>query len=76
MLKEANLILKLVQEENKLYLVVDAQGIKSKIMQKDESTLYDTTVGASPSIIKGDDTRLRFNQNDFETSLVRIPKKD
>jgi CubicO group peptidase (beta-lactamase class C family) len=76
LLKEANLVLKLVQEENKLYLVVDAQGIKSKIMQKDESTLYDTTVGATLSIIKGDDTHLRFNQNGFETTLARLPKKD
>jgi hypothetical protein len=40
LLKEANLTLKLVQEENQLYLVVDAQGIQSKMMQKDEMRLH------------------------------------
>ena len=75
LLKEANLKLKVVQEDNKLFLVVDSQGIKSALMQKSEITLYDTAVGATLTIIEGNNNSLTFNQNGFETIIERVHTK-
>jgi len=72
LLKEANLTLKIIEEESKLFLVVDSQGIKSALMQKNDITLYDTTVGATLSIIEGDNSSLTFQQNDFITTISKV----
>lgn len=74
-LGEANLTLKIIQEANKLYLVVESQGIKSVLMQKNENTLFDTTVGVHLSIIEGNNNKLTFTQNGFETTIDRIANK-
>lgn len=76
LLKEANLELTIVQEENKLYLVVDSQRVKSMLMQKSEKTIYDTTVGATLTIIEGDDNSLTFSQNGFSTTISKIITED
>lgn len=72
LLKEANLNLEIVLEENKMYLVVDAQGVKSELTQKSKISLYDTTVGVVLTKIEGNKESLSFNQNGFETIITKI----
>lgn len=72
LLKEANLTLEIVAENNKLFMVVEVQGVKSELVKKDEITLFDTTVGVTLQIIEDDKKVLKFNQNGFETMIKRI----
>ncbi|MFD2562364.1 serine hydrolase domain-containing protein [Aquimarina rubra] len=45
LLKEANLTLEIILENNRMYLVSKDQGVRSELIQKDGKSLYDTTVG-------------------------------
>ncbi len=72
LLKEANLKLKIVFEDSKMYLVCEEQGLKSKLTQKNDISLSDTTVGATLTIIEGSSTSLTFQQNGFTTTINKI----
>ena len=74
LLKEANLVLEFVVENNKMFLVSEDQGSKSRLFQKDENTLFDTQVGASLTVIKDNNKALTFSQNGFTTTIKRIEK--
>ncbi|CAM1369226.1 serine hydrolase domain-containing protein [Tenacibaculum xiamenense] len=76
LLKEANLVLEIKEENKKLYLIVEAQGAKSELAQKSEDTLYDTTVGASLTKITGSQNSLTFKQNGFTTTITRIDSEN
>ncbi|PKB44420.1 CubicO group peptidase (beta-lactamase class C family) [Cellulophaga sp. RHA19] len=76
LLKEANLTLNIIQENNKMYLVVDAQKVKSELIQKNDKALYDTTVGVILTQIEGDSNSLEFNQNGFKTVISKINSKN
>jgi len=75
LLKEANLTLEIIEENTKLYLVVETQGVKSELTQKNETTLYDTVVGATLEIIDGNEKALTFSQNGFTTTINKISPK-
>ncbi|EZH75685.1 hypothetical protein ATO12_02530 [Aquimarina atlantica] len=72
LLKEANLTLEIKQEKGKLYLIVEAQGVKSELTQKNKTTLYDMAVGATLTKIKGNTNSLTFSQNGFTTTISKI----
>ena len=72
LLKEANLELEIVTEGSKMFIVVDAQGIKSELAQKSETSLSDKVVGVVLSKIDGNDNSLTFNQNGFVTTINRV----
>ncbi len=71
-LKEANLTLKITLENNKMYLVSEAQGVKSELTQQNEKSLYDTTVGVILTQIQNDNNSLSFSQNGFTTTINKI----
>ena len=75
LLKEANLELKIVAEGNKMFIVVDAQGIKSELAQKNKTSLSDKVVGVVLSKIDGNDDSLTFNQNGFVTTISKVTKE-
>ncbi|MFC5045451.1 serine hydrolase domain-containing protein [Aquimarina hainanensis] len=75
-LKEANLTFEIKREKNKLFLIVEAQGIKSELMQKDKNTLYDTAVGATLTKIEDNSSGLTFSQNGFTTIIHKISSKN
>lgn len=72
LLTEANLELKIVLEGDTMYLVVPSQDAKSELTQKNDTTLMDTTVGATLSIIEGTTDRLKFEQNGFSTEIAKV----
>jgi len=72
LLKEANLTLKIALEENKMYLISKAQGLKSELVQKTDTSLYDTTVGVVLTQIEEDDNSLSFTQNGFTTTISKV----
>lgn len=72
LLKEANLELEILKEDNKLFLVSKAQGVKSELTQKSKTELYDTSVGATLTKIEGDTNSLTFSQNGFTTTISKI----
>lgn len=74
-LKEANLTLEIIIENNKMYLIAEEQGIKSELMQKNQDSIYDTTVGATLTKIKGSNDSLTFSQNGFTTTIHKITTK-
>ncbi|CAL2108385.1 D-alanyl-D-alanine carboxypeptidase [Tenacibaculum sp. 190524A02b] len=76
LLKEANLIFEITQEKNKLFLIAKAQGIKSELIQKNKTTLYDTSVGATLTKIEGTNDRLTFNQNGFTTTISKVTSEN
>ncbi len=71
LLKEANLTLEIVLENDKMYLVSEAQGVKSELTQKDDKSLYDTTVGVVLTQIEDDNNSLSFSQNGFVTTISK-----
>ncbi|KGL63460.1 serine hydrolase domain-containing protein [Polaribacter sp. Hel1_85] len=75
LLKEANLIFEIAQENGKLFLIAEAQGIKSKLTQKNSTTLYDTTVGATLEVVDGNENALTFSQNGFTTIINKVITK-
>ncbi|WP_103867444.1 serine hydrolase [Aquimarina sp. I32.4] len=75
LLKEANLTFEIKQENGKLFLIAEAQDIKSELTQKNETTLYDTTVGATLTKIEGSNDSLTFSQNGFTTTITKITTK-
>ncbi|MEX0274924.1 MAG: hypothetical protein AB3N16_11150, partial [Flavobacteriaceae bacterium] len=72
LLKEADLVLEIVLEGPKMYLVAPSQGIKSELVQKDDTSLYDTTVGATLTLVENETDRLTFQQNGFTTTITKI----
>ncbi|PQB06896.1 hypothetical protein BST83_06825 [Polaribacter filamentus] len=76
LLKEANLIFEITQEKDKLFLIVEAQGVKSELTQKNETTLIDTVVGATLTKIEGSTDSLAFSQNGFTTTIDKIKAKN
>ena len=72
LLKEANMTFEIIEEDNQLFLSVEAQGIKSLLTQKNETTLIDSTVGASIEYLEGEENSLKFSQNGHELKLHRI----
>ncbi len=72
LLKEANMVFELLLENNKLYLYVKAQNIKSLLIVKSENTIIDTTVGATLTLVKDSTDALVFSQNGFTTTINRI----
>lgn len=72
LLKEANLELKIVLEDNKMYLAAESQGVKSELTRKDEHTLIDTTVGATLTVIEDDVNGLTFHQNGYTTTIHKV----
>lgn len=71
-LKEANLTFEITLEENKLYLNVPAQDVKSELIAKDDTTLVDAIVGASFTTVEGNKDQLTFAQNGFKTTIHRL----
>lgn len=76
LLKEANLTLEIKEENGKLFLVSKAQGLKSELSQKSETTLYDKIVGATLTKIEGNNKSLTFSQNGFTTTISKIASKN
>ena len=74
LLKEANLELEIVIEGEKMFLISEAQGSKSELIQKAANAMSDTEVGVTLTLIEGDNESLTFNQNGFETTMSRIEK--
>jgi len=72
LLAEANLEFVIELDGETMYLLVPAQDAKSELTQKNETTLMDTSVGATFSIIKGAEDRLKFEQNGFSTEIVKV----
>jgi CubicO group peptidase (beta-lactamase class C family) len=72
LLAEANLEFEITLEGDKMYLIVAAQNMKSELAQKDATTLMDTEVGATLSLIEGNNNSLTFEQNGFSTTINRI----
>lgn len=75
LLKEANLTFEIKEEKGKLFLIAEAQKIKSELTQKNEKTLYDTAVGATLTTIEGSSNSLTFSQNGFTTTITKITPK-
>ena len=76
MLKEANLELEIMLENEKMYLFVAAQNIKSELTQVSASELLDTSVGATLSRIDGDADSLTFSQNGFTTTIDKVASEN
>lgn len=76
LLKEANLTLEIINENDKFFLVSEAQGVKSELSQKNDTTLYDTVVGATLTKIEGDTNSLIFNQSGFTTTIIKIDSEN
>lgn len=76
LLKEANLTLEIVLDNGKFYLVSEAQDVKSELIQKNNTTLYDTAVGATLTQIEGKDDSLTFSQNGFTTIISKTTSED
>jgi len=74
-LEEAKLVLEIIEEDNKLYLLAEAQGVKSELIQKNVTTLFDTTVGATLERLEDSDDGLKFSQNGYETIIKRTTTK-
>lgn len=72
LLAEANLEFEILLEGDKMYLIVAAQNMKSELAQKDSTTLMDTEVGATLSLIEGNNNSLTFEQNGFSTTINRV----
>ncbi|MCF6279274.1 MAG: beta-lactamase family protein [Flavobacteriaceae bacterium] len=72
LMKEANLILKIAIENNKIFLISEAQGSKNELNQKDENTLIEKTSGVSLTKVKGNANSLTFSQSGFTTIIKRI----
>ncbi|MFD0798420.1 serine hydrolase domain-containing protein [Maribacter chungangensis] len=72
LLAEANLEFVIKLDGDSMYLLVPAQDAKSELTQKNETTLMDTSVGATFSIIEGSTDRLKFKQNGFSTEIVKV----
>lgn len=72
LLKEASMTFEIIEENNQLFLSVEAQGIKSLLTQTNKTTLTDTTVGASIEYLEGEENSLKFSQNGHELKLHRI----
>jgi|GEM_PF-645179 len=72
LLAEANLEFVIELDGDSMYLLVPAQDAKSELTQKNETTLMDTSVGATFSIIEGLTDRLKFEQNGYSTEIVKI----
>lgn len=64
--------MEIILENDKLYLEVKAQGMKSELFQVNDKTLKDSAVGATLSIIEANDDALTFSQNGFTTTLTRV----
>ncbi|WP_350284355.1 serine hydrolase domain-containing protein [uncultured Croceitalea sp.] len=76
LLAEANLELEVLLEDGKMYLYVAAQNVKSELTQTSETTLLDTMVGASLSLIEGTTNSLTFEQNGFKTTIAKITQEN
>lgn len=74
LLKEANINFNILLQEDKMFLEVKEQGVKSQLFQKDKNTLFDAVVGATFSIIKDNDNAMTFSQNGFVTTINRVKK--
>lgn len=75
-LKEANLTLEIVHENDKMFIVAEAQNIKSELAQKTETSLYDTTLGVVLTKIEDNSNSLSFSQNGYKTTIDKVtPKK-
>ena len=72
LLKEANLKLEIVIEEGKMFLIVESQGVKSELAQKNETSFYDTVVGVTFTMIEDSHDSLSFNQKDFTTTISKV----
>ena len=72
MLEEANLVLEIMEEDGILFMVSEAQGVKSQLLKKSDNVLFDATVGATLELIEGSNDSLKFAQNGFETTIKRI----
>lgn len=72
LLTEANLELEILLENDKMFLYVAAQEVKSELTQTNDTTLLDTVVGASLGIIEGDKGSLTFEQNGFKTTIKKV----
>jgi CubicO group peptidase (beta-lactamase class C family) len=72
LLKEANLKLEIVIEEGKMFLIVESQGVKSELAQKNETSFYDTVVGVTFTMIEDSNDSLSFNQKDFTTTISKV----
>lgn len=75
-LEEFNLTLKIVRKQSKMYLVVDAQNIKSELAQKNEISLYDTTLGVVLTKIDENNNSLSFSQNGYKTTITKATEKN
>ena len=76
LIKEANMTFQITVENNKMFLLVESQGIKSELAQKNEKSVYDTTVGAILTVIEESENSLTFHQNGFTTTVIKEISKD
>lgn len=72
LIKEADLVLKITQEGDKMYLVSEGQGVKDELTLKNTNTLYEAKYGVTLERIDGDTNALKFSQNGFETIIKRV----
>ena len=69
-LAEANFELEIVQENGNMFII--SPYSKDLLLQKDEITLSEMTRGVNLSLLKDDDSGLKFVQNGYETTIKRV----
>lgn len=71
-LKEAEMTFEILIEDGKIYVYVPAQGVKSELIQENETTLKDMQVGATFTSIEGSNDELTFSQSGYITKIYRV----
>lgn len=70
LLEEANFILEIIQEDNKLYIVTEFS--KDILIPKNDTTLHEITRGVDLELIKDTKNALKFSQNGYVTTIKRV----
>jgi len=70
LLEEAGFELEIVKEDGKMYIVTEFS--KDILIQKNETTLHEITRGVDLALIENNKDALKFTQNGYETTIVRV----
>lgn len=73
LLEEADFILEIRQENDKMYIITDFS--KDLLTLKNETTLHESTRGVDLELIKDNKDALIFFQNGYETIIKRVKPK-
>jgi len=72
LVKEANLVLEIVVDGDKMFMVSEEQDIKSQLFQKNKTVLFENIAGANLEVIADNNDALTFSQNGFTTTIYRM----